>query len=53
MSKTITPGDQIQLLDTGKTTIYLVNGITFPTYGLAFRAALADLKAKSAGRRDN
>lgn len=31
----------ITIIQTGKTTLYQVNGITFPTYGLAYRKAAA------------
>jgi hypothetical protein len=47
MGRTIRAGEQIEMVNDGKTELYIYNGITFPTYGLAFRAALADMKART------
>jgi hypothetical protein len=48
MGKTIniqSAGDYITPVETDRTTLYMVNGQMFHTYGHAHRAALAHLKA--------
>ena len=51
MGKTIniqSAGDYITPFNSGWTILYMVNGITFYTYGRAHKAAVAHLKATTA-----
>ncbi|MCK5132077.1 MAG: hypothetical protein KAR40_08005 [Candidatus Sabulitectum sp.] len=50
MSNTFNPSDLIDTIHDGKTFLYMVDGITFTTYGQAFRKAIAVLKMEAINR---
>lgn len=50
MSNTFNPSDLIDTIHDGQTFWYMVDGITFSTYGQAFKKAIAVLKMEAINR---